>query len=185
MDRKVSVRRRRYRKPWTEKCKDYFRNFLAFMFSNVGIIGLVVGYTVAGAFIFGEIEKTPEKEVKINVSIARNNTVFNIWSVTMENNKFNETNWKDRVNEELLNYAEVFTRAIRNGYDGTDNLEVSQSWSFPNGFLYSLTVITTIVALRCVVPSGYIARSVGRQQSPPDEQATSVRLPYITAASAG
>jgi predicted lysophospholipase L1 biosynthesis ABC-type transport system permease subunit len=57
MERKRSSRRYAARqKTLGAKCKDYLRQFIAFMFSNVGIIGLVVGYTIAGAFVFQAIE---------------------------------------------------------------------------------------------------------------------------------
>lgn len=49
MERRRSIRRRQaYKTPLGEKLKDFLRQFVAFMFSNVGIIGLVVGYTIAG-----------------------------------------------------------------------------------------------------------------------------------------
>lgn len=42
MERKRSSRRRRYKRPFLTKCKEFFRQFVAFLFSNIGIIGLVV-----------------------------------------------------------------------------------------------------------------------------------------------
>jgi len=59
MERKRSSRHRqryRKRKSTCDKIKDFIREFIAFMFSNVGIIGLVVGYTICGAFMFQAIE---------------------------------------------------------------------------------------------------------------------------------
>jgi hypothetical protein len=51
MERKRSVRRqRRYERPFAKKCKDLCRQFIAFLFSNVGIIGLVVSIVVFFAF---------------------------------------------------------------------------------------------------------------------------------------
>ena len=47
MERKRSVRRRQ-KPPFAERAKDHCRKFTAFMFSNVGIIFLVVLYTIAG-----------------------------------------------------------------------------------------------------------------------------------------
>lgn len=47
MDRKTSVRRRPL-KPFAERAKDHCRQFTAFMFSNVGIIILVVVYMIGG-----------------------------------------------------------------------------------------------------------------------------------------
>lgn len=47
MERKRSVRRRQ-KKPFGERAKDHCRLFTAFLFSNVGIIILVVLYMAAG-----------------------------------------------------------------------------------------------------------------------------------------
>lgn len=43
--------RQQTERSFTEKCKDYLRQFLAFLFSNIGIICLVIGYTIAGECI--------------------------------------------------------------------------------------------------------------------------------------
>lgn len=51
MDRKTSVRRRPL-KPFAERAKDHCRQFTAFMFSNVGIIILVVVYMIGGKRLF-------------------------------------------------------------------------------------------------------------------------------------
>lgn len=52
MDRKRSVRRPKYHKPpFLKRAKETCRKFTAFMFSNVGIILLVVLYTIAGMFL--------------------------------------------------------------------------------------------------------------------------------------
>lgn len=47
MERKRSVRRRQ-KPPLAERAKDHCRQFTAFLFSNVGIIILVVLYMTAG-----------------------------------------------------------------------------------------------------------------------------------------
>lgn len=47
MTLKRSVRRRQ-KPPFAQRAKDQCRKFTAFMFSNVGIIMLVVIYTIAG-----------------------------------------------------------------------------------------------------------------------------------------
>lgn len=47
MERKRSVRRRQ-KPPFSQRAKDHCRSFTAFMFSNVGIIFLVVLYTILG-----------------------------------------------------------------------------------------------------------------------------------------
>ncbi|XP_063220306.1 TWiK family of potassium channels protein 18 [Bacillus rossius redtenbacheri] len=141
------VRRRRYRsreKNWTQKCKDYLRHFVAFMFSNVGIIGLVVSYTIAGAFIFIAIEN--RKVIDGNVMVMREREILakHMWKLTYDMNVFNESHWKKTMLSELQNYQEKVVEAIRLGFDGTDNVGESFQWTFPGAFLYALTVITTI-----------------------------------------
>lgn len=48
MDRKTGLVRRRQLKPFAQRAKDHCRQFTAFMFSNVGIIILVVVYMIGG-----------------------------------------------------------------------------------------------------------------------------------------
>ncbi|KAK5638802.1 hypothetical protein RI129_013097 [Pyrocoelia pectoralis] len=146
MDRHFSLKRRKYRKRWAEKCKDFIRNFLAFMFSNIGIIGLVVGYTVAGAFIFIHIEGDTEVFLRNTVSINRNIKADTIWNITNFTNIFreNEILWRTSVMRELEEYQVTITQAVKSGFDGCDTKESNKLWSFPGAFLYSLTVITTI-----------------------------------------
>lgn len=50
MERKRSYKRRQ-QLPLTERAKDQCRKLTAFLFSNVGIILLVVLYTIAGCFL--------------------------------------------------------------------------------------------------------------------------------------
>lgn len=50
MERKRSYKRRQ-QLPLTERAKDQCRKLTAFLFSNVGIILLVVLYTIAGSII--------------------------------------------------------------------------------------------------------------------------------------
>jgi hypothetical protein len=157
MERKRSARSRRYRgtreKSTCTKIKDCLREFIAFMFSNVGIIGLVVGYTICGAFMFGAIESKTAGEER-NAAIralleARVRTAKRLWEITHELSfAESETEWKTKVLEQLANYQDQVIKAQANGYDGADNLDAkstsSQQWAFPGAFLYSLTVITTI-----------------------------------------
>ncbi|XP_031330968.1 TWiK family of potassium channels protein 7 isoform X2 [Photinus pyralis] len=146
MDRHFSLRRRKYRKRWAEKCKDYIRNFLAFMFSNIGIIGLVVGYTVAGAFIFIHIEGDQEDILRRTISQQRNIKADTIWNITNFTNIFpeNERLWRTSVMRELEEYQVAIIDAVKHGFDGCDTIGTNTLWSFPGAFLYSLTVITTI-----------------------------------------
>jgi hypothetical protein len=52
------------------------------MFSNVGIIGLVVGYTIAGAFVFRAIEGGQGPPVNAKVLLLRNETALKLWELS-------------------------------------------------------------------------------------------------------
>lgn len=144
MERKRSTRRRTH-KTLGQRFKDYLREFVAFMFSNVGIIGLVVGYTIAGAFVFQAIEGGEAPEANAQVIRLRNETALKLWDLCCcELNVFNETEWKKNVSSELKLYQNMIVEAIQEGYDGTDSVNSRKQWSFSGAFLYSLTVITTI-----------------------------------------
>jgi hypothetical protein len=60
------------------------------MFSNVGIIGLVVGYTIAGAFVFRAIEGREGKSVNARVLRLRNETALKLWELSCALNVFAE-----------------------------------------------------------------------------------------------
>ncbi|XP_060533772.1 TWiK family of potassium channels protein 7 [Cylas formicarius] len=150
MDRRRSIRRsgRRYRRPWLKKCKEYVRNFVAFMFSNVGIIGLVVGYTIAGSFIFMAIERGHIIQVKVDAKNNRKLFASRLWNLTMElnyNAKLSDfEDYKGPVMEELAKLQLLLVNLTTKGYDGTEDEDGTRQWSFAGAFLYSLTVITTI-----------------------------------------
>ncbi|CAO1441982.1 unnamed protein product [Diamesa serratosioi] len=140
MERKRSVRRRQ-KPPFAERAKDHCRKFTAFMFSNVGIIFLVVLYTIAGSFMFMAIEGNVAMERKANAEKTRNDTATRLWDISCcTHNVFNQTFFMEAVEEEIKNYQKTVVERQRKGIieDG------EQQWSFSGAFLYSLTVITTI-----------------------------------------
>lgn len=51
------------------------------MFSNVGIIGLVVGYTIAGAFVFRAIEGG-DMQHGSSIAELRNKTALKLWDLS-------------------------------------------------------------------------------------------------------
>ncbi|XP_070154074.1 TWiK family of potassium channels protein 18 [Polyergus mexicanus] len=131
--------RKRRRKPWGERIVDWTRALIAFLFSNVGIVCLVVGYTIAGAFLFGHIEGKTNPDIADEFIRCRNLTAATLWELTSKENVFSEKLWKAKVRDILENYQKKVVSAVKNGYDG-----VEDKWGFAGAFLYSLTVITTI-----------------------------------------
>ncbi len=52
------------------------------MFSHIGLLSLVVGYCIMGAFIFEELEKENELMVKKNVTATRHAVTEKLWDIT-------------------------------------------------------------------------------------------------------
>lgn len=146
MERKRSGRRyyNKRQKSWTQQCKDYLRQFIAFLFSNIGIICLVVGYTIAGAFMFIVIEG-PAGNAKATidrVTANRTGTVARLWDLTCCN-AYCEDEWRNEVQVHLRSFQSHIIEAVRNSsYEGPN--KENNRWSFSGSFLYSLSVITTI-----------------------------------------
>ncbi|EAA13189.5 AGAP004718-PA [Anopheles gambiae str. PEST] len=145
MERKRSIRRRQ-KPPFAERAKDHCRNFTAFMFSNVGIIFLVVLYMIAGAFMFIAIEGNEALERFAQIPFKRNETAMKLWQISCcEVNVFNKSVFEEKVGNEIRAYQEKIVLWARRGWQGSDiTLESETPWSFSGAFLYSLTVITTI-----------------------------------------
>jgi ribosomal protein S27E len=133
------------KKSWIQKCKDCLRQFIAFLFSNVGIICLVVGYTLAGAVMFKEIEgKNTEDNFKYELQNFYNLTLDNLWNfASLMTDSENGSNFQAVTENELKKFQNIVTRGVKNSdYDG---LKIySERWSIYAAFLYCLTVITTI-----------------------------------------
>ncbi|XP_037030041.1 TWiK family of potassium channels protein 18 [Bradysia coprophila] len=141
MERKRSVRRRQ-KKPFAERAKEHCRQFTAFMFSNVGIIILVVLYMLAGASMFKLIEEETANDKWADMSRNRNTFAYQLWNLSSV-----QLNGKDRstfdyeFNKTLVNYQKQIVDAVRGGWPGNDE---RVQWGLERAFLYSLTVITTI-----------------------------------------
>ncbi|KAF2356739.1 Potassium channel domain [Trinorchestia longiramus] len=171
-------------KPFQEKVKDCCRITIAFIFSNVGVCAMFVGYTIigsflfqvgkcrvceillipggqvsclfdpsysrwasvvfVGSFLFQAIERDDEAFKDISVEAERNRTIAYLWNVTHHFNVNNYHGWNDSTTVGVSSYQRYVIDAITRGYDGHDNATSYNPWSFEGGFLYSLTVITTI-----------------------------------------
>ncbi|KAG5673420.1 hypothetical protein PVAND_003469 [Polypedilum vanderplanki] len=145
MERKRSIRRRP--KPPFERLKDHCRAFTAFMFSNVGITFLVVLYIIGGSFMFIAIEKPYDQSRRETSKLVRNETILKLWEILFENdNMFNYASFNETVEKILLDYQNTYTERQRKGVteDVSGKNENSTQWTFSGGFLYCLTVITTI-----------------------------------------
>ncbi|CAG9808943.1 unnamed protein product [Chironomus riparius] len=136
MERKRSVRRRQ--KAPFERLKDHCRAFTAFMFSNVGITFLVVFYIIAGSLLFEKIEEVSHEQYQEQTNIDRTNAAMELWKISCcTQSTFDRASYEAAVEEKLILFQNQVTERQRKGVpDG--------KWTFSSGFLYSLTVITTI-----------------------------------------
>ncbi|XP_014249504.1 TWiK family of potassium channels protein 18 isoform X1 [Cimex lectularius] len=140
-----SLRRRSARRKKTcgQKFLDFLRALAAFIFSNVGIVCLIVGYTILGAFLFAAIEKSQTTDDGHRIAEVRQTMLEKLWSTTMQFNTFTEKSWRDNVTEEIIKFQNQVVSAVQAGnYDEVG--AVRNRWTFSASFLYSLTVITTI-----------------------------------------
>lgn len=126
-----------------QKCKQFCKKFSAIIFSRVGLIALVIGYAVGGAFIFQAMEGPHEdKETSVLAfSRNRNTTLSNMWRIAEELNVFNRSLWFESIETHIKDFQSELVHKVREeGYDGT----LSSQWTFSGSFLFALTVITTI-----------------------------------------
>lgn len=124
-----------------EKVKDCCRKLVAFMCTQVGVGGLIVGYAVVGAFSFSWIETRKERPQLALVQELTNVTVFQLWQITERENVMNKTSWKHACDATLLVYQKNLTQQVKAGYDGRT---VEQIWSFPAALMFSLSIFTMI-----------------------------------------
>lgn len=130
-------------KPFTQTIKNGIRLFVAWVFSNVGICVLVVGYLLLGAVMFQEIERRDGKAENHPIVRIRRNTVSLLWNITEKYNLLHPGNWSLEVDSIIKQYQEEVVIAEGQGFDGNDIPE--DPWkSFTGALLYSITVITTI-----------------------------------------
>lgn len=125
----------------TEKCKNYCRAFIAFLFSHIGIGALVVAYMVAGAFLFNSIEGQQEDHLNATVQALILSTVDNLWRITNDVNVLNKSKWRLLMKNATDQFSMDLMKQINDGYDDKPK---GKKWEFPGAFLFCLTVITLI-----------------------------------------
>jgi len=114
------------------------------LLSHIGLLSLVVGYCIMGAFIFRELEYRNELEVKRNMTNNRLQVTKDLWEITRKMDVLEQKNWTDDVTSRLKRFEKGIIIALKDkGWDGKESNE-TVTWTFPGGLFYSITVITTI-----------------------------------------
>ncbi|KAH8324720.1 hypothetical protein KR074_010265 [Drosophila pseudoananassae] len=137
---------------------------LKLLLSTPGLVLLVIGYSVLGGLIFPLLEAPQDLSKSAAIAKSREDCLRELWIITEKLNVLYERNWTMLVHEQLRRFEGSIVAATRQGsagggtggfgnfqggsasalghfgYDAGD----SQSWTFSEALLYSVTVITTI-----------------------------------------
>lgn len=111
------------------------------MCTQVGVGGLVVGYTIVGAVSFQYIETKEENPVYTDVQQSRNKCAEDIWEIIAQENVFNKTTFRKKIDSELMRFQNNLVKSIKGGYDGR---AVNDIWTFAAALMFSLSIITMI-----------------------------------------
>lgn len=129
-----------------ERVKDCCRKLVAFMCTQVGVGGLVIGYAIVGAFGFITIETQFEQPENLCMrEFIRREYADELWFSTASNqsvNVFNRTAFHVVSNSILLRYQENITDLLRRKIN-CDHTP-SDLWSFPAALMFCLSVFTMI-----------------------------------------
>lgn len=182
MERKRSIRRKQPTS-FSARAKNHCRSFTAFMFSNVGIIFLVVLYTILGtcqsckavwsiinvdnydilgSFMFKAIEENYAQERSHSIEKEKQSVINKLWKISCcEENPSDKSEYIKKIHSEIKRYQEIVVNASNKGWQGGETKKdnkTSNPWTFSGAFLYSLTVITTIgeLIMLLIISTGYI-----------------------------
>lgn len=127
-----------------EMCWMCCKKFTAFLFSHIGLCGLVIAYSIMGGFIFMSLESSQEMLERKSVDLSRKAQLEKLWNITEYSLILGKKNWTYEVDRVLKDFqTEIYEATKLRGWDGQSEAAEAQ-WSFPNSLLYSITVITTI-----------------------------------------
>jgi len=127
-----------------DNCSSYLASILKFLVSHIGLVSLVVGYTILGAFAFARLEAAREVEVKTGMRRVRRDVSLQLWNMTTNMRMLDGDAWKGQARVTLREFEHALIRAIKqDGWDGSEAQEPKQ-WTFAGALFYSIILITTI-----------------------------------------
>lgn len=128
----------------TRKCLYYLRNIGTFLVSHIGLVSLVVGYCIMGAFVFEALEAENERKVKREMSSIRESVTKDLWLLTAEMPVLFQENWTLSVTHRLQNFELSLIESMKKkGWDGNEDVDKIQ-WTYAGALFYSIILITTI-----------------------------------------
>lgn len=144
----------------TSKTRQCFKKITKFLFSHIGLVGLVVVYAVAGGFLFELLEVHQERfncqeaqgeqisrVTKLKQSLVayiQYNTTSSASPANISPDKDNATVAFAKIGTMLQEYRDfVMNVSTKYRYHG-DNCSTISKWTYPNALLFAITIITTI-----------------------------------------
>ncbi len=141
-------RARELRRQQQQKAVSCCKKFVAFLFSHIGLAGMVVAYSIMGGFLFQALEAPNEAAEKLRILRQKEEQVSTIWQLAdnLADTNHNKTLFEAQVREVLTEFQKQVVLAVKEkGWDGEDDTSQSAlQWSFAGALLYAVTVITTI-----------------------------------------
>ena len=127
------------------KCSRCVKKCLVFLLSYVGLITLVVAYSIFGGVIFMALEAPNEKVVKTTVATVRLKYINDLYDEFDRMSIFHEENWTVRADRVLRRFQkDIHDLVTKDGWDGDQVEGTHAKWTFAGSLLFSVTVITTI-----------------------------------------
>lgn len=152
--------RRRFRLNESKKLKSEtcVRKTTQFLFSHIGLVGLVTIYAIAGGFLFQLIEEHQERiacqeangdqiaamtitRQKI-IDYIKNNT--SSLQSTYRDGKDNMTVAFSKIGSMLYEYRRLIIKSSSKYQYYSNNCDRTTQWTYANSLLFAITIITTI-----------------------------------------
>ncbi|XP_071532188.1 uncharacterized protein [Panulirus ornatus] len=126
---------------------------ITFIFSHVGLCAFVAAYTVAGAFLFRQLEQK-HIEAHYDPVLHRNNCFMDLYTITekaggrLNSRDWQEilesTIWQEDVKHRLMRFEQLLVTAVQDQVYDLGQDEQKDRWSVIGSLFYCVTVITTI-----------------------------------------
>ncbi|XP_032777866.2 LOW QUALITY PROTEIN: uncharacterized protein LOC116916676 [Daphnia magna] len=126
------------------KCLFYLRNIATFLVSHIGLVSLVVGYCIMGAFTFEALEAKHELQVKREMIKVRESVTDDLWRFTYKMDVLVQEDWTVNVTDRLKKFETHLIESMKKkGWDGSEETDKVQ-WTLAGALFYSIILITTI-----------------------------------------
>jgi hypothetical protein len=142
----------------TSKARLCLKKTSKFLFSHMGLVGLVVIYSVAGGFLFQFLEVHEEKincleaqgEQTTQITQLKQtiiNYIQNNATPTATNSLYQQDNITvalEKIGSMLYNYRTFVLQTGATYRSYGDNCSIVNMWTYPNSLLFAITIVTTI-----------------------------------------